>query len=282
MKGHPSCERSDCILAAAAAGLLAVTATATAVSAAAAASPVLTRNALAGPPANPGDLLTSSLTPGTTLSLTTTAGGGVGLFCQQSTWSGPLLANPPAPGGTAAIRVANMTISACTDNSPTVINVTGVAVGSLPGILQVTSVPSYPLRLLPGPGPLVLTVNLLTTAGPVVCTYVAPVPINGNTAAGLQPWRFVNQPFKIAGGPLPACGAAPFDYLLRRLQPPDRHHGRRRERVRELTGLLTDARRHRASTPSSNPSTPSSSGPCFDNASTTPPLRFQPFASELP
>ncbi|MBC3839782.1 hypothetical protein GXW82_04665 [Streptacidiphilus sp. 4-A2] len=58
---------------------------------------MLSLRSLGGPPANPGDLLTSSLTPGSTLSLTSTPSGGVGLFCQQSVWGGVLQANPALP-----------------------------------------------------------------------------------------------------------------------------------------------------------------------------------------
>ncbi|QMU70704.1 Tat pathway signal sequence domain protein [Streptacidiphilus sp. P02-A3a] len=186
----------------------------------AAATPVLSLSALGGPAANPGDLLTSSLTPGTTLSLTSTPSGGQGLFCQQSVWGGQLLANPPLPGP-AVIRLLNpLTISACTDNSPTVTAVTGVAVSGLPQTLQVTGVGAFPLQLLPTSGPLQITVTLATTAAPsVVCTYQAPGPLTGNTALGSSPWRFVNQQFNLVSGPLPACGTTPNGFLTAAYSP---------------------------------------------------------------
>jgi len=185
-----------------------------------AAVPVLSLKALGGPPANPGDLLTSSLTPGSTLSLTSTPSGGTGLFCQQSVWGGQLLSNPALPGP-AAIRLLNpLTISACTDNSPTVTGVTGVAVSGLPQTLQVTGTGTFPLQLIPLSAPLQITVNLTTSAAPsVVCVYQAPGTLNGNTALGSQPWRFVNQQFQLISGPLPACGTTPNGFLTAAYSP---------------------------------------------------------------
>jgi hypothetical protein len=210
---------SACVLAVAGTAGVAHAATPVA-SAPVAAVPVLSVTALGGPPANPGDLLTSSLTPGSTLSLTSTPSGGVGLFCQQSVWGGQLLANPALPGP-AVIRLLNpLTISACTDNAPTVTAVTGVAVSGLPQNLQVTGTGSFPLQILPLSTPLQLTVTLSTTTAPsVVCTYQATGPLNGNTALGSAPWRFVNQPFRLTGGPLPACGTTPNGFLTAAYSP---------------------------------------------------------------
>jgi len=184
------------------------------------ATPVLSLKALGGPPANPGDLLTSSLTPGTTLSLTTTPSGGIGLFCQQSVWGGQLLSNPALPGP-AVIRLLNpFTISSCTDNAPTVTSVTGVSVSGLPQNLQVTGTGTFPLQIVPLSTPLQLTVTLTTTTSPsVVCTYQSPGPLNGNTALGSQPWRFVNQPFQLTSGPLPVCGTSPTSFLTAAYSP---------------------------------------------------------------
>jgi hypothetical protein len=206
------------------AGLLTVLAPMSAVAAAApAAAPtqVLTLGALAAAPVNVGDLLTSSLTPGSTLSITAAAGGGVGLFCSQSVWGGRVLANPAAPGGTAVIQLLNpFTISACTDNSPTVTGVAGVAVSGLPDNLQVTSNPTYPLRILPTGAPLQIAVTL-NVVGPatVVCTYQAVGVVMGNTTAGSNPWRFTNQPFQLTGGPLPACGTGPTSFFSAAYSP---------------------------------------------------------------
>ena len=189
-----------------------------------AATPVLSLTALGGPAATPGDLLTSSLTPGTTLSLTTASSGGVGLFCQQSVWTGQLLGNPALPGP-AVIRLGNpvtnpLTVAACTDNSPTVTGVTGVSVSGLPQTLQVTGTGTFPLQLLPSGGPLQFTVNLTTSAAPsVVCVFQSTGPLLGNTALGSAPWRFVNQPFKLVSGPLPACGTTPTGYLTAAYSP---------------------------------------------------------------
>jgi hypothetical protein len=200
--------------------LAAVGMTGSARAATVAATPVLSLSALGGPAATPGDQLASSLTPGTTLSLTTVASGGVGLFCQQSVWSGQLLANPSLPGP-AVIRVMPpLTIASCTDNSPTVTGVTGVAVSGLPDMLQVTGTGSFPLQLLPGASPLQIAVTLTTTTAPsVVCTFQSPGPLLGNTALGSTPWRFVNQPFKLISGPLPACGTAPTGFLTAAYSP---------------------------------------------------------------
>ena len=182
-------------------------ATATATAAAGAAVPTLSVTALGGPPVNPGDTLSSSLTPGTQLSLTTAPGGAVGLFCNQSSWTGITLANPPVPGP-ATIRITAMTIAACTDNNPTVLAVSGVAVTNLPVILQVNGAGAFPIQIIPGgPPPVQIVASLTTTAGPVVCTYQAVPPTSGNTGLGALPWRFVNQRFNLVAGPLPPCGA---------------------------------------------------------------------------
>jgi hypothetical protein len=171
-------------------------------------SPVLTINKLAGPPVRNGDILTSSLSPGTTLSLTTAPTGGVGLFCQQSVWGGAVVANPVAPGTAAINLLRPFTISACTDNAPTVTGVVSVAVNSLPNILQVVGTPAFPLMIAPSP-PFVFAVTLTTTGQPqVVCTYQQATVLNGNTSLGLAPWRFTNQPFILVSGPLPVCGTS--------------------------------------------------------------------------
>jgi hypothetical protein len=208
------------LLTVATAGLLAALGPAAA-AAPAAVVPTLTRIALGGPPANPGDLLTSSLAPGTALSLSAVPGGPVGLVCQQSVWGGQLLANPPV-GGLAVIRLLNpLTIAACGDNSPGVIGVNGVAVAGLPDMLQVTGVGAFPLQIVPAPAPLQIILNLNTVAGPVVCTYQAAPPVlMGNTALGAAPWKFVNQRFQLIAGPLPFCGAAgPQSFLTASYSP---------------------------------------------------------------
>lgn len=186
----------------------------------AAAVPVLTRIAPAGPPATPGDLLTSSLTPNTQLSFSTAPGGPVGLFCKQSVWGGQLLANPPAPG-TAAIKLLSpFTISSCFDNSPTVTGVVGVTVGNLPETFTVSDSPGFPLQILPSPNPLLITVTLATTGPPTVtCVFQAAGPVNGNTGPGSVPWKFTNQPFRLLSGSLPACGTAPTAYLTAQYSP---------------------------------------------------------------
>ncbi|WP_405588095.1 Tat pathway signal sequence domain protein [Streptomyces sp. NBC_01190] len=186
---------------------------------AAAASAVLTRTAPGGPPANPGDLLTASLTPGTPLNFSTAPGGSVGLFCKQSVWGGQLIANPPAPG-TAAIKLLNpFTISSCYDNSPTVTGVVGVTVGNLPATLTVSDSTGFPLQILPSSTPLQITVTLTTTGPTVTCVFQSPGPVNGNTGPGGAPWVFNNQPFRLLSGSLPACGTSPVAYLTARYSP---------------------------------------------------------------
>lgn len=187
---------------------------------AAAAVPVLTRVAPGGPPATPGDTLTSSLTPGTALSLTTTPGGSVGLFCKKSTWGGQLQSNPAAPG-TAVIKLLNpFVISSCADNSPTVTGVAGVTVGNLPETLTVNDTGSFPLQIVPSPNPLTITVTLTTTGPTVVCVFQAATGVvNGNTGPGGAPWKFVNQPFRLLGGSLPACGTSSTSFLTAQYSP---------------------------------------------------------------
>jgi hypothetical protein len=207
------------VLTAVAAGLLAAAGPATAATVAPAAVPVLTYGALNTPAVGVGDLLTSSLTPGTTLSLTTVPSGGVGLFCLQSVWGAAVTSNPAVPA-TAVLQLLNpFTISSCTDNNPTVTGVTGVSVTGLPDTFTVNGSGAFPLQIIPGSTPFQITVSLTTTGAPVVCTYQASGPLNGNTSLGSAPWRFVNQPFKLAGGTLPACGTAPTAFFTASYSP---------------------------------------------------------------
>jgi hypothetical protein len=207
-------------LAAAAAALLAVAAPVAAASTAQAATagPVLTLNALAGPPAVPGDTLVSSLTPGTLLRFTTTAGGSTGLFCQQSKWQAQLLSNPAVPGPATSKLVA-LAIAGCVDNNPTVTGVVSVAVGNLPQLLQVTGSGAFPIQILPTGAPLQIIVNVTTTGGAVSCVYQAGGAVNGNTGLGSVPWVFTNQPFKLVSGPLTPCGSTAVGYLTASYSP---------------------------------------------------------------
>ncbi|MFC4030841.1 hypothetical protein ACFO3J_05080 [Streptomyces polygonati] len=202
------------------AALFAVVSPAGATAHAATAVPVLSRIAPAGPPANPGDLLTSSLTPGTALNFSTAPGGPFGLFCKQSVWGGQLMANPPAPG-TAAIKLLNpFTVSSCYDNSPTVTGVLGVTVGNLPETLTVSDSSGFPIQILPSPAPLQITVTLATTGPTVVCVFQAATgAVLGNAGPGPAPWQFNNQPFKLLSGALPACGTSPIAYLTAQYSP---------------------------------------------------------------
>ena len=43
--------------------------------------------------------------------------------------------------------------------------------------------------------------------GTAVCAYQSKPPINGATGLCVVPWSFTNQPFALAAGPLPYCGA---------------------------------------------------------------------------
>lgn len=194
-------------------------AAASAAQAASAAVPVLTLNALGGPPANPGDLLAASLLPGSYLQLTTAPGSSTGLICRQSTWQGQLLSNPAVPGPAVIRVIAPFTIALCTDSNPTVTGVTSVAVGGLPEILQINGASPFPIQLLPSGPPLTITANLTTTAGPVTCVYQAAGPIVGNTALGSAPLVFTNQPFNLVSGPLPPCGTTPRDYFSAQYYP---------------------------------------------------------------
>ncbi|WP_328914892.1 MULTISPECIES: hypothetical protein [unclassified Streptomyces] len=194
-------------------------ATASSGAAAAAAVPVLTQISAGGPAANPGDLLASSLTPGSTLNFTTAPGGSAGLFCKQSVWQGVLGSNPPAQG-TAEIKLLNpFIISSCYDNSPTVTSVIGVSVGNLPVALDVADYAGFPLQIVPSPNPLQITVTLATTGPTVTCVFVAAGVVNGNAGPGPAPWTFANQPFKLASGSLPACGSSPVAYLTAQYSP---------------------------------------------------------------
>jgi hypothetical protein len=53
-----------------------------------------------------------------------------------------------------------------------------------------------------------------------VCTYQSATSvINGNTALGSAPWQFVNQPFRLISGTLPACGSSPTSFLTAGYSP---------------------------------------------------------------
>lgn len=217
------------VLGTVAAALLAAAATVPAASAAtasagampasnSAAVPTLTVNSPSGPPVNPGDILNSSLTSGTVLSLATSPGGGVGLFCKQSSWQAMALVNPPV-GSPAVSRITLMTIAACADNNSGVASVSGVAVGNLPDMLQVIGAGSFPVQILPSGAPLQIVVTLVLSSGATaVCTYQSNPPINGNTGLGSVPWSFTNQAFALTAGPLPFCGA-PTDYFSAAYSP---------------------------------------------------------------
>jgi len=188
--------------------------------AAAAALPTLTVGSPTGPAVNPGDILNASLTSGTVLSMTTSPGGGVGLFCMQSSWQASSLANPPV-GGPAANRLTSLTIAACTDNNPGVASVAGVGVTNLPDILQVIGTGTFPVQILPSGAPLQIVATLvLSTGGTAVCTYRSNPPVNGTTGLGAVPWSFTNQPFAlVAGSPVPACGTPPTDFFTASYSP---------------------------------------------------------------
>lgn len=192
------------------------TVAASAVQAAAAATPVLTLNALGGVPAAAGDLLTSSLLPGSTLRLSTAPGGSVGLSCPQSSWQGVLLSNPAVPGPAALKLSAPFTFALCTDTNPTVTSVTSVSLAGLPAILQVNGASPFAIQILPGSTPLTITANIVTASGAVTCVYQSPGPILGSTTPGLAPWNFTNQPFNLVSGPTPACGTPPTEYFSAR------------------------------------------------------------------
>jgi hypothetical protein len=192
----------------AAAAALAVAAPIAAASAATAAAPaaVLTVNGLGGAPVLPTDLLTSPLTPGTLLSLTSVPGGGTGLFCQTSVWQAEDMSNPAVPGTAVLQLLPPLTISGCKDSNPGVINVVSVSVANLPALLQVTGASPYPIQILPMSAPLQIIVNL-DAPGPVTCVYTqATGAITGSTALGANPWLFAGQPFTTS--PSAACGPA--------------------------------------------------------------------------
>ncbi|MFG1805336.1 hypothetical protein [Streptomyces sp. NPDC049040] len=211
--------RISTLAAALPAALLAAIVPAAAATPSAAAFPVLSQTVPGGPAVIPGDILKSSLTPGTPLNFPTAPGGSVGLFCKQSSWVGQTLSNPAAPG-TAAIKLLNpFTIASCFDNSPTVTGVVGVTVGNLPATMTVSDTSGYPIQILPSTGPLVISYTVTTTGPTVTCTFQAGGPVNGTTAPGGAPWQFVNQPFKLVSGALPACGTAPTAYLTARYSP---------------------------------------------------------------
>lgn len=182
---------------------------AAALPATAAAAPTLSVSSLGGPAVVVGDTLASSLTPGSVLSLTSAPGGGVGLFCPQSSWQAKTLANPAVPGP-ATLQPTTMTIASCKDSAPGVTGVIGVVATNLPVIMQVTGAGGFPIQIIPGggPGPLGITATLSTTAGTIPCVYRSVPPITGSTALGAVPWTFVNQQFQLVGGALPFCGAA--------------------------------------------------------------------------
>jgi hypothetical protein len=188
--------------------------------AAAAAAPTRTVKAHGGAPVAVGDLLSSSLTPGSNLSLLTAAGGGgVGLICAQSVWQAPTLANPPV-GGAAVLQITSYTISSCVDTAPGVTGVLGVTTANLPVMLRVTGVGAFPIQIIPGPGPgpLRIVASLNTAGGAVGCTWQSVPATNGTTGLGALPWVFNSQPFTLIAGPLPFCGA-PNDFFTAAYSP---------------------------------------------------------------
>lgn len=204
-------------LAATAAALLTVGALAAAPASAAAApaSDVLTVGAPGGAPVNPGDLLTSSLPPGSQLTVTTVPGGSTGLFCQQASLQAQVQGNPAAPGTAVLALVPPFSIASCKSSASTVISVPGVSVAGLPVKVAISDSSGFPINV----GPLQIVVSLNTTTGPVTCTYV-PVggAFPGNSVPGASVWDFTSAPFSLTGGTLPACGAS-VDYLSASFAP---------------------------------------------------------------
>jgi hypothetical protein len=172
-------------------------------------APVLTLNALGGPQANPGDLLSATLLPDPPLSLLE-ATSGLGLTCKASTWQGQLLSNPALPGP-AVIRLLAYTISLCSDNNPGVTGVASVVVSGLPDNLTVNG-GTFVLQIVPASSsPLTITAVVNVGSGTATCVYQAVPATNGITALGSTLWKFTNQPFTLVAGPLGPCGVTVKD-----------------------------------------------------------------------
>jgi hypothetical protein len=162
-----------------------------------------------GTPAKVGNILASGLDSGSSLTMTTTAGGNIGLTCTTSTIKGPLQENPVAPGSSRLLLKTWM-IEKCTSNLPMTASVTGVKVTGTPVNMTVSDATGLPIVIGPDADLKITATLKLANKTEAVCTYT---PVNGTVNGSVTPdtsqWAFTSQKFTVAG-PAAVCGGNGF------------------------------------------------------------------------
>jgi hypothetical protein len=160
---------------------------------ASAAGTVLTYGSAGGTSVAVGDVLTSSLVPGTYATLYTTTTGTTGIKCAASTFSATVTDNPAAPG-TATESLTGQTFSSCTTNFTGTTGVRSVTIGNLP---RTTTVASGGVVTVAGPVNATLSLN--SVLGTVTCNYTAS-SLTGTASNTDNSITFTNQGFTLVSG----------------------------------------------------------------------------------
>ena len=168
--------------------------------AAAATTDVLTTGSLAGTNVAVGDVITSSLSSGTTANFYSSSTGTSGVTCNTSSFTGTVLTNPAA-SGTATESVTDQEFGDCSSNVVGVLGVTSVTVQNLPFSAAVDDSSDTIAITGTDAAPIETTVVLSTLLGSATCTYEA----DGDTVTGAvsntdNSITFTNQQFDLQSG----------------------------------------------------------------------------------
>ena len=168
--------------------------------ASAATTDVLTYGSAAGTNVAVGDVITSSLSAGTTANFYSSSTGTSGVTCSTSSFTGTVLTNPAA-SGTATESVTDQEFSDCSSNVVGVLGVTSVTVSNLPFSAAVDDTADTITITGTDAAPIETTVVLSTLLGSATCTYQA----DGDTVTGAvsntdNSITFTNQQFDLESG----------------------------------------------------------------------------------
>jgi hypothetical protein len=161
---------------------------------------VLTYGSLGGSNVAVGDVVTSSLSSGSTANFYSSTDGTSGVTCATSSFSGTVLTNPAA-SGTATESVTDQEFSDCSSNVLGVLGVTSVTVDNLPFSATVDDSADTITITGTSSDPVETTVVLSTLLGSATCTYEA----DGDSLTGAvsntdNSITFTNQQFDLVSG----------------------------------------------------------------------------------